>query len=242
MGLQDGAGGVVALLILVIIVMRTFAASIYDFVIVSMTNRWYEAVLEELPTRASVLDVGMGTGTALVCNKTALLNKGLSFTGVDYNSTYVDAARKNMTKAGLSKYVHCLYGSVYEVDQHPQLPKEKFSAIYFSGSFSLMPSPPEALRATASLLKPGGKIYITQTFQKKAMWGMRTLKPLLKFITTIDFGGLVMEHEVATMVKAAGMRVERSEKIAGSVDNVWQAAYLVVIDPSEPSPQKRDTK
>jgi hypothetical protein len=32
------------------------------------------------------------------------------------------------------------------------------------------------------------------------------------------------------MVKDAGMRVERLELIDGSVDNMWQAAYLVVID------------
>lgn len=200
-----------------------------------MTNLWYEAVIEELPTRASVLDVGMGTGTALCRNKTAVRSKGLHFVGIDYNRTYVETAREKMVQEGLSKAVQCLHGSVYEVDKHPDLPKEKFNAIYFSGSFSLMPSPPDALRATAALLKPGGKIYITQTFQKKATWGMRTLKPLLKFITTIDFGGLVMEYEVAKMVEAADMRIERSEKICGSVDNMWQAAYLVVIDPSASS-------
>lgn len=38
--------------------------------------------------------------------------------------------------------------------------------MYFSGSFSLMPDPAAALRVAQGLLKPGGLIYITQTFQK----------------------------------------------------------------------------
>jgi ubiquinone/menaquinone biosynthesis C-methylase UbiE len=212
--------------------MRRYSARIYDYVIVKMTSRWYDAVISEFPAGAMILDVGIGTGSALVCNKLKVQAKGLHFLGIDYNSTYVSAARNNMEIAGLSNIVQVMQGSIYEVATNPNLPKDyKCDVVYFSGSFSLMPSPSDALKVTARLLKPGGKIYITQTFQKKATPGMAFFKPLLKYLTTIDFGELVMEKDVVSMIEAAGMRVERWEKIPGSVDNVWQAAYLVVIDP-----------
>ena len=92
--------------------------------------------------------------------------------------------------------------------------------------------PAEALRVTARLLKPGGKIYITQTYQRRASWGISVWKPLLKYVTTIDFGSLVMEEEVEKFISDAGMRIERNEIIPNSVDNMWQAARLIVIDPA----------
>ena len=42
-----------------------------------------------------------------------------------------------------------------------------FDVAYFSGSISLMPEPHNALLNVAKLLKPGGRIIITQTFQNK---------------------------------------------------------------------------
>jgi len=188
-------------------------------------------VLELLPN-AMVLDVGIGTGSALCANKTTILQKKISFMGIDYNGTYVSSAKSNLAKAGLGKTCAVMEGSVYEIGTNPALPRGyKCDAVYFSGSFSLMPDPSKALQVCAKYLKKNGKIYITQTFQRRALLGMALIKPLVKYITTIDFGALVMENEVHDLVKKAGMRIERNEVIKGSVDNMWQAAHLVVIDP-----------
>jgi len=219
-------------IVVVVILMRVFASSIYDYVIIHMTARWYEILILELLPNSSVLDVGIGTGSALCANKTTILQKKLSFLGIDYNGTYVTSAQKNLVSAGLNKNCAVMQGSVYDIGKNAALPKGyKCDAVYFSGSFSLMPDPSEALRVCAKFLNKGGKIYITQTFQRRAFPGLALIKPLVKYITTIDFGALVMETEVHAMVKGAGMRIERNEVIKGSVDNMWQAAYLVVIDP-----------
>ena len=49
-----------------------FSPLIYDVIIVNMTARWYAAVLAQLgahlPAGARVLDVGIGTGSALAAN------------------------------------------------------------------------------------------------------------------------------------------------------------------------------
>ena len=74
--------------VLLVLLMRQFAPEIYDVVIVHMTQRWYASVLADLDTRTSgapvtVLDVGVGTATALVRNREAILGGKTRFVGVD---------------------------------------------------------------------------------------------------------------------------------------------------------------
>jgi hypothetical protein len=80
-------------------------------------------------------------------------------------------------ESGLSERLQCIHASVYDDNLGQQLAKidassksndcRDFDAVYFSGSISLMPDPVAALHATAKLLKAGGKIYVTQTFQRR---------------------------------------------------------------------------
>ena len=87
----------------------------------------------------------------------------------------------------------------------------------------------------AALLKPGGKIYITQTFQRRALPGMSVVKPLMKYCTTIDFGQLVFEREAVAFVEQAGMELAENVVVPRSVDNSLQVARLLVVRPKKRS-------
>jgi hypothetical protein len=63
----------------------------------------------------------------------------------------------------------------------------------------IMPDPVKALTHVSSLLKPNGTIYVTQTFEKKKNFILEVLKPLLKYILTIDFGQVTYEADVRTV-------------------------------------------
>ena len=84
-------------------------------------------------------------------------------------------------------------------------------AVYFSGSFSLLPEPTRALRLASEFAKSNGEpsdngrgaVYITQTYQRKTPFFLPFLKPLLKYVTTIDFGRLVTEEEILNTFMAA---------------------------------------
>ena len=116
------------------------------------------------PTEADVAGLD-----ALAAHASTVASKDLRVTGVDYDMKYVAAARRRCEgDARLAKRVHVRCLSIYDDQLLATLrPAGGFDASYFSGSLSLMPDPPAALRAAAAVTKPGGYIYVTQTFQRR---------------------------------------------------------------------------
>ena len=75
-----------------------------------------------------------------------------------------------------------------------------------------MPDPVEALQAVAAVVRPGGRIYVTQTYQKRAAPVMRVVKGRRTSsgaVTTVDFGKL-------TSCEAAERIFRDSEKRHGT--------------------------
>jgi ubiquinone/menaquinone biosynthesis C-methylase UbiE len=167
-----------------------------------MTADWYRAVLLRLPKGTHTLDVGIGTGLALVRNLDLIESKFLRFTGIDYDNDYMLRCSDLFKSKGLSSKgneVH--YASVYDWKGGP------YDAAYFSGSLMIMPDRPGALRHVMSLLKPGGKIYVTQTLEEEPNKIMELIKPFLKFALTIDFGSVTYEKDFLKTVEDAGLRL-----------------------------------
>jgi len=216
---------------------RRFSPEIYDIVIVKMTSVWYRAVLSRLSSHARVLDIGIGTGTALSKNAELIRDKELRIVGVDYEPSYVTKCERVIKDtAGMAGRVNVVCKSVYDGDllqaandAAGTAKAELFDAVYFSGSISLMPDPAGALRCTAELLKPEGLVYITQTFQRKGHKVFGILKPLLRYVTTIDFGKLTYESEVDKFITDSGLEVVEKSVIPNSVDNYFQAAFIIVL-------------
>jgi SAM-dependent methyltransferase len=86
-----------------------------------------------------------------------------------------------------------------------------YDAAYFSASFMLLPDPPAALRHVRSLLVPDGRIYFTQTFEHTPSRAVETLKPLLRLLTTIDFGRVTYEADFRRALAAGGETIEAFE-------------------------------
>ena len=156
----------VVAIVAVILLLRLCRAPLYDAVIVKMTAQWYREVLTRLDDKESLLDVGIGTGSALLRNKDIILEKKLQIMGVDYDNDYVLACQQHFDDAKLSKQCSVIYVSVYDY-QGPKGKGNKFDSAYFSGSLMIMPDAALALSKVKTLLKKGGKIYVTQTFQHK---------------------------------------------------------------------------
>jgi ubiquinone/menaquinone biosynthesis C-methylase UbiE len=227
----------------VFIILRMFSARVYDAVIIHMTETWYMDVFHKIggdvkkrvrnnnnkPYR--LLDIGIGTASALIRRRKDLEILKLQVVGVDYNNDYVKAARKSIIEEGLEKQVQVHCCSIYEAKVVDEMVENegKFDAAYFSGSFSLMPNPIEALHVAAGYVKKGGYIYISQTFQRRNVPGLSCIKPLTKYVTTIDFGQLFFEKQLDAVLKESGYKIVENTKIPGSVDNSFQVAKSIVL-------------
>lgn len=173
-------------------------AWIYDRAILPVTTAWYAEVLRRLPERARLLDVGIGTGGALIANARLVREKRLRVHGIDVDRAYVQRCRRALRVAALEAQVHV---ALEPVEQHLGGP---YDAVYFSGSFMLLPDPAAALRHVCNLLAPDGLVYFTQTFEHRPSRLMEHVKPLLRFLTTIDFGRVSYEAAFRRSIAAGG--------------------------------------
>lgn len=217
---------------------------IYDALILSMTEAWYRAVLEKLPDGSIVLDVGIGTGGALLRCTDILNRKDLKVIGIDIDSAYVEAGKDAVLTAGMDDRISIDVVDVYQAKERvSELVRQMggtedadgrfVDAVYFSGSFSLLPDPVKALQLVSEFVKAKdgekGSIFITQTYQRKTPFFLPYMKPLLKYATTIDFGQLVTEGDILRTFEESHLEVVEHEVIPGSVDNSLQAAYLSIL-------------
>jgi ubiquinone/menaquinone biosynthesis C-methylase UbiE len=212
-----------------------FRSVLYDRLILHMTIGWYEIVLHDLDAGSRLLDVGVGTAGALVACHQLVRAKQLQVVGMDYDDHYIRQAETAIARADLADQIKVVAMDLYQLEEHAlalscSAQETTFDAAYFSGSFSLLPDWPAALTRAAAVLKPGGKIYITQTYQTQASWLWSWMKPWLRHVTTIDFGQLVTTDRIESFYQSVladkkDWKLLGHEKIPRNVDNPWQAAY-----------------
>lgn len=212
-------------------------AWIYDQTFVGLTVGWYREVLKRLPRGARLLDVGIGTGGALVRNADLVKERHLHVVGVDIDNGYLRRCRKLVAGAGLARHVVPKLESIYDHRGGP------YDAVYFSASFMLLPDPVRALRHAAQMLSPDGRVYFTQTIHTKRAPVLEKVKPMLHRLTTIHFGRVTYEQELVDVVRRAGLHLHEWQNLGGGRDLRFCLAMAArsaravggdVREPSEP--------
>jgi SAM-dependent methyltransferase len=202
---------------------RAVRAAIYDAAIVPMTRAWYGAVLDRLPRACRLLDVGIGTGASLLTHAGLLVAKDIRVTGVDIDRAYVERCRAAVARHRLGDRIGVRLESITDHRGGP------YDAVYFSASFMLLPDPAAALRHVCSLLAPGGRLYFTQTFEHAPSRATEFVKPLLRRLTTIDFGRVTYEGPFRRVLVDGGVATDTMEVLHRGRR---RSAVLVVARPS----------
>ena len=198
-------------------------AWIYNRALLPLTSKWYAAVLERLPDGARLLDVGIGTGGALIRNQETLRAKNVEVVGIDIDEDYVRQCQKSIDKNNLSDIVRVELQSVYDFNEGD------FDAIYFSASFMLLPDPDGALEHVSGLLGQNGRLYFTQTIEESRSRLMEKGKPLLKKLTSIDFGKVTYENDFLATMASGGVALIENTSLGG---NKARSYRLFVGEPS----------
>ncbi|KAF1327986.1 hypothetical protein FI667_g7303, partial [Globisporangium splendens] len=204
--------------------LRLLRARVYDALIVNLTTGWYEHVLKRMPAHSKLLDVGIGTGLALANNQALLRSKDITVDGVDYDLDYVKRCKVLMKDHRLDAVVTAHHASIYDYTGGP------YDAVYFSSSLMIMPDPVAALKHTVAMLKPKGRVYVTQTIQTKRSKIVELGKPLLKFLTTIDFGNVTYEEDLLANFKKAGLTLIENVAISGSTMTSTRSFRIFVLE------------
>ncbi len=174
-------------------------AWLYDRVLMGLTAGWYREVLTRLPDGASLLDIGIGTGSAAAHNAKVVRDKRLRILGLDIDQDYLNRCRKVLQKAGLSEHITLRLTSVYDHRGGP------YDAAYFSASLMLLPDPVRAIRHVAAQLTPSGCIFFTQTFHHGKSPLIEKVKPMLHYFTTIHFGRVTYEEDFMQVLEQSGL-------------------------------------
>ena len=186
-------------------------ARIYDLLFHRLSKGWYQEVLKRQLEGTKLLDIGVGTGSSLLSNGTLLREKKLAVTGIDINGTYLNAARRRAVAEALEDYVTLEERSVYDLEG------VRFDTAYFSASFMLLPDQRRALDVVSQQLAAGGKIYFTQTFEKRRNRAMEVLKPLLYKLTTVHFGVVTYEAPFLELLRDAGLEVIENKVLSAGL-------------------------
>lgn len=196
-------------------------------------------MLSRIPNNSRILDVGIGTATALVANASIIREKNLYVKGVDIDEDYVKTANALVKTAKMSDIVEVVHASIYDYDSKggdkSKVVKEKYDCVYFSGSFMLLPDPVEAIKVVVGLLRDEsrGKIFFTQTVEVVENRFLEWVKPRLSYWTTIDFGKVTYQEQLEEVIKEGGLTVESVSVIPDGKNNPGKRfSALVVAVPS----------
>ena len=134
-------------------------APIYDKTFGAVTNVGRRRTVQYLNQHGpKVLEVGVGTGLAL-----RAYNPDMQVTGIDFSEDMLAKARAKVKNEGLTHVKELRQMDARSLD----FPDNSFDAVAAMHLVSVVPDPEQVVAEMARVVKPGGKVVITNHFARK---------------------------------------------------------------------------
>ena len=184
-----------------------FSKPVTGFTYLKLINRLKS--IHKLETIESILDVGVGTGTALnyVISE---IPKNVKIDGVDIDEHYVLTCQKLFEN---KSNVTIILKDFYDLEENYS---KKYDLILFTSSFMLLPDKDKALQVAKKLLKKNGKIYFILTLVETRKSLIEIFKPLLKYVLTVDFGEALTETQFIDILSKNNLKITLKKRIIRS--------------------------
>lgn len=184
----------------------------YDLLAGSSERKFIEIGLKKLAVREGekVLEIGFGTGHALVSLAQAVGEKGKVY-GIDISDEMLRLSHERLRKSGLAERVHLKRGDAAKLP----LDSESFDAVFMAFTLELFDTPqiPIVLAECQRLLRRGGRICVVSISKKGKdglmmrlyEWAHRHLpayvdcRPIYLRETLEDAGFQILDCEIMTM-------------------------------------------
>jgi len=113
----------------------------------------------DLPTGASVCEVGCGTARNLI--KLHTVRRDLRLFGLDAAASMLQTAEARLRKRHATRQITLARGLAEQLDHNRLFGcKQPFDAVFFSYALSMMPTWPQAIDAALLNVAPGGCVHI----------------------------------------------------------------------------------
>jgi len=158
-----------------------------------------------------VLDIGSGSGTDALISSTLTGPCG-KVHGLDMTQAMLEKLRRNIAAMGVQNVVP-LEGNAEEIP----LPDASVDVVTSNGVLNLVPDKPRAFAEIARVLRPGGRVQISDISLAKPVSDKSRSDPKLWAECVV---GAVVEDDYVVKLRAAGLDVEvmsRFDYFAGSV-------------------------
>jgi arsenite methyltransferase len=152
-------------------------------------------LLADLQPGEVVLDLGSGGGIDVLLSARRVAPSGKAY-GLDMTPEMLELARRNQAEAGVTN-AEFLEGTMEAVP----LPDESVDVIISNCVVNLSPDKPTALREAFRVLRPGGRLAISDIVLRRAL--PETLQRLMGLWTGCVAGALV-EEDYESKLRAAG--------------------------------------
>jgi SAM-dependent methyltransferase len=149
----------------------------------------------ELPGAARVLDIACGPGQQTL--DLAAVLPDATITGIDNHPPFVDEAKRRAAKAGVADRVKAEHGDMETLAFKP----ESFDLIWCEGAAYIM-GVEAALKAWRPLLKPGGRLALTE-----AVWLKPDPPESLRRCWDLDYPDMRDTDACRAMVRRSGYRL-----------------------------------
>lgn len=189
--------------------------NIYDYFFgnsefkLSTPNLFYYSI-KKLEVNSRVLDFGCGNGICYSNQlvKDIIIKNNLKIQGIDIDKVYISKCLQRIKKENLESNINIQLQDVfkYKVEE-----TDRFDYIILSESAPLLNE--ELLKNIVQhmikyLLKENGKIIFINNLTDKYTPTMEKIKPLLKYVSMIDFGRILTKKEFSELSKELKLNVE----------------------------------
>jgi len=236
----------------VAILCLAYKAGMIEVILLRFTYKWYGAFVQALSPKSRVLDVGIGFSrvrsvreivagywypyklqwwaNTVIGTVRILLSMEIEVVGAEEKDNKFQESVATLTRAGLRRttVLHC--NSICEASFRQVFSAtNRFNAVCFSSPLRSLPDPVAALRASTSLLKDGGMVYIPHVFKPSPSMASQILTPIFKLLH------LTSVAEVEKVVAEADMEVIDDLPAVGEGDKAVgesksaQAARILVV-------------
>lgn len=159
-----------------------------------VSTQWaYDAILHKIPDNATILDIGCGDGIYFTNPSViqTIRRKNLKIYAIDIDVGAVKICDERISKGGLSDLVSCKAISVTDV-------KDKYDYVLWMESYPVIDTELFSVlfKHSLTLAKEKTMLYHNLVQDDEATWFWRASKPLLNYLTLVDFGRLTTMTEM----------------------------------------------